>query len=107
MDKQAAQNEIIVKQQIDLLATWSDPCSKRTFGMTETQRTWFHGEEQLTLITDAVPALVSYIDSQCRYQFCNATYREWFGVSENRLIGRHCREVLGEDAWRDIGPYVE
>ncbi|MGZ5566144.1 MAG: PAS domain-containing sensor histidine kinase [Limisphaerales bacterium] len=75
--------------------------------MTETQRTWFHGEEQLTLITDAVPALVSYIDSQCRYQFCNATYREWFGVSENRLIGRHCREVLGEDAWRDIGPYVE
>lgn len=75
--------------------------------MTDTQSTYFRDEDQLTLITNAVPALVSYIDTSGRYQFCNATYREWFGLSEDRLIGHHYQEVLGQRAAEIAGPHIE
>lgn len=75
--------------------------------MIETQQSLFRANEQFSLITNAVPALLSYVDREGRYQFCNAAYREWFGVSESRLIGRPCREIIGEEAWGILGPHVE
>ena len=37
------------------------------------------GEEQLHLITDALPALISYVDVDKRYQSSNTAYEDWFG----------------------------
>src|SRR5271157_1177097 len=36
-------------------------------------------KDQLSLITNAVPALISYIDTDCRYRSVNQTYELWFG----------------------------
>src|SRR5439155_1906867 len=35
-------------------------------------------EEQLRLITDSLPVLISYIDKEQRYQFLNQQYELWF-----------------------------
>ena len=63
-------------------------------------------EEQLASVSDAVPALISYVDLEGRYRFCNQTYTQWFGVSTDQMVGRHMRDVLGEDAWRSIEPHM-
>src|ERR687892_855604 len=61
-------------------------------------------EEQLRLITDALPALISYVDADKRYQFSNKAYTEWFG---NHVQGRHLEDVLGTAAYKTISEYVE
>lgn len=64
-------------------------------------------EEQLRLVIDAVPALISYVDSEQRYQFTNKGYEEWFGHSREQVRGKHLKEILGQDAYESIRPHVE
>lgn len=63
--------------------------------------------QDLRLITDALPALVSYVDAECRYRFVNGRYVEWFGQTPEQIIGRHLREVLGDTAFERVRPHVE
>ena len=64
-------------------------------------------EGLLKLIVDAVPALISYVDSECRYRLANRGYEEVFGVRAESLCGRHVRDVLGKAVWATAGPFVE
>jgi PAS domain S-box-containing protein len=58
-------------------------------------------------ILDAVPALVSYVDKEYRYRLCNLAYTTWFGLKREDVLGRTAREVLGEDAWKVVGPHMQ
>jgi PAS domain S-box-containing protein len=64
-------------------------------------------EAQLRLVTNAIPALISYIDSQLCYRFNNRAYEEWFGHSALEVYGKPLREVLGEQAYETLIPYFE
>lgn len=64
-------------------------------------------EEQLRLITDALPVLISYVDSEQRYRFNNKAYEQWFGHSRKEITGQHLRQVLGEMAYQTIEDYVK
>ncbi len=64
-------------------------------------------EEQLRLITDAVPVLISYVDAQQRYRFNNKRYEEWHGIPASEIYGKHIKEVVGESVYESIRPYVE
>lgn len=66
-----------------------------------------HSEEQLRLIANALPVLVSYIDAQQHYRFNNQAYEGWLGQSPAEISGRHLRDVLGETAYEQIREYVE
>lgn len=63
--------------------------------------------EQLELISDTLPALISYVDTDVRYQFCNRAYTQWFGISREQILGRTMWDVLGEQAWKAIEPHVK
>ena len=65
------------------------------------------GREQLQLVSDNIPALISYVDAERRYRWCNLAYTEWFGVPVSAVVGRTMQDVVGEEAWRTIGPRVE
>ena len=64
-------------------------------------------EEQLWLVIDALPPLISFIDSEQRYQFTNKRYEEWFGLSREQMRGKHMREILGQEAYENVLPRVE
>jgi PAS domain S-box-containing protein len=66
-----------------------------------------HSQELLRLTSDTVPALISYLDTERRYQFCNRAYLEWFGLANEDIIGRRLWEVLGEEAWQAIQPRID
>lgn len=63
--------------------------------------------EQLRLLTDALPVLIAYIDTNYHYQFTNQTYEAWFGYSREKIVGKHVAEVVGVDAYNAISPYFE
>lgn len=44
-------------------------------------------EEQLRLITNALPVLIAYIDREQRYRFNNQAYATWLGRSPQQLKG--------------------
>jgi PAS domain S-box-containing protein len=64
-------------------------------------------EEHLRLILDAIPAPVSYIDTEQRFRYNNRAYDAWIGRPRAELYGAHMREVLGEKAYAELGPYIE
>ncbi|AFZ24593.1 PAS domain S-box [Cylindrospermum stagnale PCC 7417] len=64
-------------------------------------------ETELRLITNTVPVLISFVDSEQCYRFNNRAYEEWFGKNAADIYGKHLWEVLGESAYQVIRPYVE
>jgi PAS domain S-box-containing protein len=64
------------------------------------------GREQLQIVSDNVPSLISYVDVDSRYRWVNRAYTQWFGMPVPAVVGRTMREVVGEEAWRTIGPNV-
>lgn len=52
--------------------------------------------EQLQVIIDSVPALISYIDRNLCYQFVNKQYQVMYDIHPNDLIGRHVKTIIGE-----------
>jgi two-component system CheB/CheR fusion protein len=73
----------------------------------DTERDLFADAERLRFLANAVPALISYVDTDARYLWVNESYRSWFGQSPEELRGRHASEVLGEQAFEVVRPYVE
>ena len=64
-------------------------------------------EEELRVITDTVPALISYVDKDGYYRFVNRGYQEWFGLSKDKIIGEHFRQFLGDSTYKQIKKYVQ
>ncbi len=64
-------------------------------------------DREIRLITDNVAGLVSYVDRDGRYRFVNKRYEEWFGLSLEEIVGKHCREVLGEAAYERIRGWLQ
>ncbi|MDX5893638.1 PAS domain S-box protein [Rubrobacter radiotolerans] len=63
-------------------------------------------EEQLRLVTDAVPALISYVDREVRYRFINRAYSEWYKRPPEEILGRRMSEIAGP-FYEEIRPQVE
>ena len=63
--------------------------------------------ELLRLITDNIPALIAYVDTDFRYQLNNQVYGAWFGDAWANVAGKHVREVLGGPGWEKVRPYME
>jgi PAS domain S-box-containing protein len=55
--------------------------------------------EQLQAITDTLPALVAYVDTEERYRFANRAYETWFGLKPESVVGRSVREFIGEASY--------
>lgn len=64
-------------------------------------------EEQLRLITNALPALIAYVDDQQCYCFNNKAYEDWLGQSLQQIHGCTLKEVWGEDCYEGMQDYVE
>ena len=59
-----------------------------------------------TMVADAAPVLIGYLDDQQRYRFVNRAYEEWFGVDRAEIEGRTLREVVGEAGYAKVKDYV-
>ena len=63
--------------------------------------------EQLQVIIDTVPSLISYVDRNFHYRWNNRTYREWFHRTAEEITGRHMRDILGEEVFQRILPRLQ
>ena len=64
-------------------------------------------EEQLRLITNALPVLIAYVDNQQHYRFNNRAFEDWLGKSSSEIYGRPLQKIWGEECYQRMQPYVE
>jgi diguanylate cyclase (GGDEF)-like protein/PAS domain S-box-containing protein len=64
-------------------------------------------ELRLRAITDNLPVLISVIDRDEIYRFCNATYRDWLGVDPASIVGCRLKDVSGLAEYAVIKPFVK
>ncbi|MCZ6860661.1 MAG: PAS-domain containing protein, partial [Alphaproteobacteria bacterium] len=64
-------------------------------------------EQQLTLITENAPAMISYIGQDERYRFANSAYENLVGVSPQQLLGESIRDFWGEAIYARVGGNVK
>jgi diguanylate cyclase (GGDEF)-like protein/PAS domain S-box-containing protein len=66
-------------------------------------------QQQATLraLTDAIPALVSFVDLDERYQFCNRQYLAIFGIEPEAMLGRTLQDFLGDELYWRSKPHID
>lgn len=57
-------------------------------------------------ILNGLPALVGYWDRDLRNLHANDAYLEYFGVTPDKLRGRHISELLGPELYEQSLPYI-
>lgn len=71
------------------------------------QRALQESEQRIRLITDAMPALISYVNKDMCYEFVNREFEKWFHRSRAEIISHHLRDVLGEEEFNNLYIYIE
>lgn len=61
---------------------------------------------ELVLVANHVPGPVARIDRDLRYVFANDHYQQFFGKSQEQVIGHTMMEVLGADLFHQVKPYI-
>ncbi len=61
---------------------------------------------QLRMVSDHMPALISYLDRDEVFLFANGLYEEWFGVKPDAIKGKPLNELLGPDTYNQRAPYI-
>jgi PAS domain S-box-containing protein len=64
-------------------------------------------KSMLQLVMDSVPAAISYIDKNLQYKLANAYYETIIGFNPKDMIGRHIREIIGEEGYAVEKPKFE
>ncbi len=64
-------------------------------------------ERHLNLITNSVPAIIAHMGADRRFLLVNRAYSDFFCHPPENIIGRHLREIIGDDAYIFSIPYVE
>ena len=75
--------------------------------LMEVERNLSQREEQLRLVMDSVPALISYRDRNLYYKYVNQPYADWYGVRREEIIGRHMTDFLGLVEFRKLKPCID
>lgn len=63
--------------------------------------------QRLRLITDSLPALIAYLDRDHHYRFANRAYMEWHGLAPEEMVGRHAREMVGDDGFAGLQEHLD
>jgi PAS domain S-box-containing protein len=58
-------------------------------------------------IADAMPVLIAYLDANQHFVFANKTCEEWWGLPVDQIIGRHARDVMGDEFYNRRRPDIE
>ncbi|WP_170113341.1 GGDEF domain-containing protein [Ahniella affigens] len=64
-------------------------------------------ERLLRNISDQTPALIAYLDRECRYQFVNAHYRSVFRADPNNMIGQTVAATRTPELYAQIKPHID
>ena len=85
-----------------IVSTYTDITERK-----QTELAFRDSEYRIRLITDALPALIAYVDAEQRYRFTNQPYEEWFGRPRSTINGQLMSTVLGTELYEARRHFAE
>ncbi len=64
-------------------------------------------ERRIRLITDAVPALIAYVDKELTFGFTNRAYERWYGWDREAILGRRLADILTPEQQQKLQPFID
>lgn len=64
-------------------------------------------EQQLRLLTDAIPGFITYLGRDQRVRYANKTACQWLDLPAEHVIGAHLRDILSGELYKTVRPQVE
>ncbi|MDH3229001.1 MAG: PAS domain-containing protein [Alphaproteobacteria bacterium] len=64
-------------------------------------------EELLRTVADNIPACVAFLDKDLRYRFVNRLAEQWYSRPAAEIVGRHARDVIGDETFERMRPRAE
>ncbi|MFN6487489.1 MULTISPECIES: AAA family ATPase [unclassified Nostoc] len=89
--------------------TLEQEVAQRTAALQQSEADLRAHEQELRLITDALPVSIGYIDAEKRYRFVNRTYEIWCNCSRDEILGKSVRELvdrIDRMSYQMIEPYI-
>jgi PAS domain S-box-containing protein len=66
-----------------------------------------HSKNGVYLIADSLPILISYVNNQQHFEFCNKAYEAWFGMPVTKIYQSHLKTVIGKSLYQQIEDKIE
>ena len=80
---------------------------ERTQQLEDVARLKAESEAFMRTLAANIPGMFGYWDRDLRCRFANEAYAQWFGTTPDQLVGRHARDVLGEERYAANLPRLE
>ena len=64
-------------------------------------------EKKLQFITDHAPVFLAHYDQEKCYKFVNLSYAKLYGREPDDLVGKHAQEILGDEGFVKISPFMD
>ncbi|MFT5391792.1 MAG: PAS domain S-box-containing protein, partial [Gammaproteobacteria bacterium] len=97
----------------DQARIWSDARGKRAHGVMQDisdhvrlLEAMEQSRDTYASLTNALPAVLTYIDTEQRFVFANRMFYEWHGRTPEGTIGRKISEVLVSTVYSVLQPYI-
>jgi diguanylate cyclase (GGDEF)-like protein/PAS domain S-box-containing protein len=71
------------------------------------QQALLDSENQLRLVTNAMPAVISYVDRDLRVRFHNKVFGLWIGKPDREITGSTLQEIMKPDDFSSLKPRLE
>jgi PAS domain S-box-containing protein len=78
------------------VATQAGTILGRAIDRQRAERALRDSEEQIRLMTDNIPVLISYIDQNKTFGFVNKTTEAWYARPASELVGASLRKLIGK-----------
>lgn len=63
-------------------------------------------DRELMDIINAIPSMITFIDTEFCYKFANTTYTEFWGIDPKNLIGRKVESLLSDNVVEKLEPFL-
>ncbi len=74
--------------------------------LKEAEQELRRSRDQLRLMTDNLPALITYMDAGQRFSFVNRCAEQWYGRPAGEIIGCKVKDVIGPRAMKKLRPRI-
>lgn len=87
----------------NLIREQNTELEERVVRRTEALR---RSEGQMRLITDTIPALIAYFDSNQTYRYANLGYCNWFNKTADEVVGNSIHNIIGIRAQDSVKHHI-
>lgn len=89
-----------------LVVLYSDITDVKNSEMARRIRALEESERWIRVVTDHVPALISYVGADLSIQFCNQVYAAWYGRNGESPLGKRLDSVHSPELYQRLLPQI-